>query len=109
MKKLRGTYRAREIDKLVVKGKTQPVGVYEVLEYHTDESFPNLMEVLGLFKHGLTLYRAGKWDGAIAAFKGAAALNPTDVLPPLYIERCQHLKANPPEGEWDGVWVMTEK
>ena len=109
LKKLRGTYRSREIDRIVVKGKTQPVAVHEVLEYHTEESFPNLMEVLGLFKHGLTQYRAGKWDGAIAAFKGASALNPNDVMPPLYIERCEHLKANPPEGEWDGIWVMTEK
>ena len=108
-RKLRGTYRAREIDRLVVKGKTQPVGVYEVLEYHNEETFPNLMEVLGLFKHGLGQYRAGKWGGAIAAFKGATALNPNDVLPGLYIERCEHLQANPPEGEWDGVWVMKEK
>jgi adenylate cyclase len=68
-----------------------------------------MMEVLGLFKHGITQYRAAKWDGAIAAFKGASALNPGDTLAPLYIERCEVLKANPPEGEWDGVWVMTEK
>ena len=108
-KKLRGTYRAREIDKLVVKGKTQPVGVYEVLEYHTEESFPNMMEVLGLFKHGISQYRVGKWGAAIAAFKGSGALNPLDALSPLYIERCEYLQANPPEGEWDGVWVMTEK
>src|SRR5258706_3938681 len=33
-RKLRGTYRTREIDLVVVKGKTKPVGVYEVLDYH---------------------------------------------------------------------------
>jgi adenylate cyclase len=108
-RKLRGTYRSRECDRIVVKGKTEPVAVHEILEYHTEESFPNLMEVLGLFKHGLTQYRAGKWDGAIAAFTGATALNPKDGLAKLYIERCEHLKTNPPEGAWDGVWVMTEK
>jgi adenylate cyclase len=108
-RKLRGTYRAREVDKLVVKGKTQPVGVYELLEYHSEESFPNMMEVLGLFKHGVSQYRAGKWGGAIAAFKGASALHPGDALAPIYIERCEYLQANPPAGEWDGVWVMTEK
>src|SRR6185503_17088336 len=46
LKKLRGTYRSREIDKVVVKGKTQPIGLIEVLDYHTDETFPNCMEVL---------------------------------------------------------------
>jgi adenylate cyclase len=39
-KKLRGTYRIREIDRVVVKGKTEPVSVYEVLDYHTDATFP---------------------------------------------------------------------
>jgi adenylate cyclase len=108
-RKLRGTYRSREVDRIVVKGKTEPVGIHEILEYHSEESFPNMMEVLGLFKHGLTQYRAGKWDGAIAAFRGSSALNPGDSLAKLYIERCELLKAKPPEGEWDGVWVMKEK
>ena len=49
---LRGTYRSREIDRVVVKGKTQPVGVYEVLDFHTPETFPNLAEVLGHFREG---------------------------------------------------------
>ena len=44
--KLRGTYRSREVDFVVVKGKTEPVAVYEILDYHTDETFPNVMEAL---------------------------------------------------------------
>jgi adenylate cyclase len=50
-KKLRGTYRAREVDRIIVKGKTTPVGVYEILEYHTPESFPDMMDALGSFKY----------------------------------------------------------
>ncbi|HQY06431.1 MAG TPA: GAF domain-containing protein, partial [Lacunisphaera sp.] len=38
-RKLKGTYRMREVDKVIVKGKTEPVGVYEVLDYHTEETF----------------------------------------------------------------------
>ncbi len=45
--KLKGVYRLRDIDKVVVKGKTEPVGVFECLDYHNDQSFPNLMDVLG--------------------------------------------------------------
>ena len=37
------------------------------------------------------------------------ALNPHDKLSQIYIERCEKLKLNPPEGEWDGVWVMEDK
>ena len=58
-KKLRGTYYAREIDLVVVKGKTAPVGVYEILDYHTEDTFPHMMEVLNHFKHGREQYRQG--------------------------------------------------
>ena len=108
-RKLRGTYRAREIDFVVVKGKTHPIPVYEILDYHDDESFPNLMDAVNQFKDGLAKYRQGKWDAAIAAFREALRLNPKDKIPPMYIERCEHLKAQPPGDTWDGVWVMTEK
>lgn len=108
-KKLRGTYRIREIDFVVVKGKTKPVGVYEVLDYYSDEAFPNVMEVVSYFKSGIKYYRDGKWDKAIEAFKEVLSLNPNDKLSNTYIERCNQMKENPPDGEWDGVWVMTSK
>jgi adenylate cyclase len=93
----------------VVKGKTKPVGVYEVLDYHDDETFPNLMDVVNQFKDGVAKYRAGKWDAAINAFREALHLNPNDKLSEIYIGRCEKLKLDPPAGEWDGVWVMEEK
>jgi adenylate cyclase len=107
--KLRGTYRNREVDRVIVKGKTEPVGVFEILDYHTDETFPNMMEALNQFRGGIDLYRTAKWDAASKAFKDALALNPTDKLVETYIERCAQLKKNPPKGKWDGVWVMTSK
>ena len=48
--KLKGTYQIRDVDNIIVKGKTEPVGVYEVLDYHTDDSFPNLMESVNHFQ-----------------------------------------------------------
>jgi adenylate cyclase len=107
--KLQGTYRKREVDLLVVKGKTEPVSVYEILAYHTDESFPNITEVLELFKDGLSAYRNRKWDSAIKLFGECARLNPQDKPSHLYLERAQHLKQNPPPKDWSGVWVMETK
>ncbi|MFC1608108.1 GAF domain-containing protein [Candidatus Latescibacterota bacterium] len=107
--KLRGTYRAREIDLVIVKGKTKPVSIYEVLDYHDEESFPNLMGVVNHFSEGLNLYRKGTWDKSIDAFNEALKLNPSDKLSEMYIGRLNHLKENPPEGEWEGVWTMTSK
>src|SRR3970282_996615 len=55
-KRLKGTYRTREVDLVVVKGKTQPVAVYEVLDYHTDESFPNMMDAVNQIRAGIKYY-----------------------------------------------------
>ena len=110
--RLKGTYRMREIDLVVVKGKTVPIAVYEVLDYHTDESFPHLMEVLSLFKDGVSKYREMNWDSAQAQFKKCLELNAKDAISQMYIDRCELLRASPPplvDGQWNGVWVMDEK
>ncbi len=109
VRKLKGTYRTREIDLVLVKGKTTPVGVYEVLDYHTDESFPHLSEVLNQFRGGLKYYRGGEFARASNSFQEALALHPGDKLSATYIERCAFLLAHPPAGTWDGVWVMKSK
>ena len=107
--KLRGTYRCREIDRTIVKGKTKPVSIYEILEYHTPASFPNLADVLGHFKYGQECYRDGKWDNAIKAFSEALRLNPNDAVSHLYVERCKKLLENPPGEDWNGVWHLESK
>lgn len=107
--KLKGVYRLREVDKVVVKGKTEPVGVFECLDYHDDATFPELQEVLGCFNEGVKLYRKQEWDRASGFFAKALAANPQDSLSQIYIDRCDLMKANPPGDEWDGVWVMTSK
>ena len=107
-KKLKGTYRMRDVDLVVVKGKTKPVGVYEVLDYHTDETYPNLMDNVNYFNEAVKQYRKGEWDKAVVKFREAINANPSDKLAETYIERCEHLKAEPPAA-WDGVWVMKSK
>jgi len=108
-RKLKGTYRTREIDLAVVKGKTKPVAVVEVLDFHDEESFPNIVEVLGLFKNGLSAYRARRWDDATRLFREALELNPRDKPSQLHIERAGYLKSNPPPEDWDGAWVLESK
>lgn len=108
-RKLRGTYRIREIDRVVVKGKTEPVSIYEVLDYHTEETFPNLMKTVNCFTEGLTQYRQCNWDRADEAFREALKFNPEDALSELYIDRCSQLRECPPEPTWEGVWVMQSK
>ncbi len=108
-RKLKGTYRSREADLVVVKGKTKPVAVYEILDYHSEHTFPNIVEVLSFFRDGLAKYRQKKWDQAMELFNQALSLNAEDKLSKLYLHRCEMLKASPPPEDWDGVWVMESK
>jgi adenylate cyclase len=107
--RLRGTYRVRDIDKVIVKGKTEPVGVYEVLDYHTHETFPNLMDVVNYFNEGIRIYRSRQFEKAIERFQAALERNPQDKLSNTYIERCHYMIDHPPEDDWVGVWTMKEK
>ncbi|MBU2226538.1 MAG: CHASE2 domain-containing protein [Proteobacteria bacterium] len=61
------------------------------------------------FEAGLARYCGGLWDEAIAAFRSVLAIRPGDYPAQLCIERCETLKAHPPEGGWDGVFTMTKK
>lgn len=108
-RRLKGTYRVREVDRVQVKGKTQSVGIYEVLDYHDEETYPNLMEVLNQFRNGLALYRNREWDRAIACFEEALHLNPHDRVCHMYIERCSAFLKEAPDENWDGGWVMHTK
>ncbi|MGE0518758.1 MAG: GAF domain-containing protein, partial [Candidatus Binatia bacterium] len=95
-RKLRGTYRTRELDRIVVKGKSQPIGVYEVLDYHTEESFPEMSDALGLFRDALAKYRRRDFTGAAALFERVQRMHPADHASRTYVERCARLQAEPP-------------
>jgi len=107
-KSLKATYRTRQVDRLIVKGKTVPVCIYEVLDYHDKETFPNMIEVLEMFNNGIEYYNEGRWENAIKQFSKAQKGNPEDKCSKMYIERCEILKKKEPK-DWDGVWVAKSK
>ena len=104
----KATYRTRQVDNMIVKGKTKPVKVYEVLDYHTKESFPNMIEVLEMFNNGMEFYNEARWDDSIKFFKKAEKANPKDKASIMYIDRCKTLKKQNPK-DWNGVWVSKSK
>ena len=108
LNRLNGVYRTREVDHVVVKGKTEPVAIHEVLDHHTEQTFPNLMDVVNHFRDGITGYRQGDWARSIGSFRQALAAHPGDDLSQIYIDRCEQLRADPP-ADWEGIWVMSSK
>jgi adenylate cyclase len=108
-KRLRGTYRIRDVDQVIVKGKTEPVGVYEVLDYHTEETFPHMMDVVNYFNEGVAYYRKRNFEKSINQFEETLRRHPNDKLSQTYIDRCRFLIENPPPDDWHGIWEMHEK
>jgi adenylate cyclase len=109
MAKLKGVYRVREVDKVIVKGKTKPVAVFECLDYHDADSFPNLMDAVGAFNEGLLHYREASFDRAGEWFEQALKANPGDKLAGMYRDQCRVLVENPPSPDWDGISVLAQK
>ena len=107
--KLKGAYRLRQLDYVVVKGKTEPVSIYECMDYHTEKTCPNLMDVIGLFADGVQRYRAQDFIRARERFLDVLKARVDDVPAATYIERCDVLLREPPPKDWDGVWIMTDK
>jgi adenylate cyclase len=105
---LQRRYRLREVDRMQVKGKSLPVGVFEVLD-HLDELEPRLGDLLDAYGRALELYRKRTWREARDAFEAALALRPHDGPSRMYAQRCTYFLEHPPAPDWDGVWVMKDK
>ena len=99
----------REIDRLRVKGKHEPVAIYEAMDHLTEEEFPSLTRGVELYAEGIRLYRERAFKDALDCFKQTLGLHPHDHPSELYVERCEHFLETPPPPDWDGVWVMTSK
>jgi adenylate cyclase len=99
---------ARELDLITVAGKTEPVRVYELLG-PAGQRGPGEVELSEEFAHGLAASRERQWDAAERHFRRRLELSPKDAPSALYLDRIAALQANPPPGDWDGVWLFTNK
>ena len=104
-RELEGDYPLRELDLLRVKGRDEPVAVYQVLELEGKDRYVDV----GEFSAGLELYREQVWEEAAKRFSNALNANGEDRPSRLFLDRCDYYKANPPQKDWDGVWTLTEK
>jgi adenylate cyclase len=107
--RLRQPGRLREIDLIRVKGKNEPVAIYESLDCQGPECFPFMDQALPFFQKGLDRYRRRDWSGAMDCFSRILDWHPGDRPSALYLDRCRHYLEDPPDDSWDGVWTMKEK
>jgi adenylate cyclase len=98
---------ARELDAIRVKGKREPVIIFEL----RGKGSPDGAEarLLDTFDEALSLYQERRFAEARARFEVALSLFPQDEPSRLYIERCEAFARVPPPAGWDGVFEMTTK
>ena len=99
----------RKIDTVMVKGRKQPVTIYELFNSDSPDVQYAKKTVMQSLEEPLSLYRQRKWIEAEQLFTDLARNQPLDSLPTIYVERCQNLLENSPSDDWAGVHVFNEK
>ena len=105
--KLKDTFVCRELDFIKVKGKNEPVRIYEILQTKAAAT-DKLFEIKDLFEKGLNAYRKQSWDKAESMFQ-LCNEKFQDMPSVVFIDRIAHFKTNPPPKKWDGVFEMKVK
>lgn len=103
----------RELDLLRVKGKHQPVMIYELVgrqsDFTANGNADELSVRLDLFARGRTYYRNREWQSAQHTFQQVLDKWPDDGPSRVYWKRCQDYLFEEPPSAWDGVFTMTHK
>jgi adenylate cyclase len=103
----------RELDIIRVKGKLQPVTIYELVgklsELEQEPTFGELRQRLQNFAAAREFYRSRHWEQAQHAFQEILDRTPDDGPSRMYWKRCQEYLFDEPPVGWDGVFTMTHK
>ncbi len=105
--KVKDVFLCRELDFITVKGKNEPVRIYEIIQEIRD-SRPKLLSIKTNFEKGLALYRKRQWEKAATIFQKCVEVY-DDQPSAVYLERVNHFMKQEPPADWDGVFRMTVK
>jgi adenylate cyclase len=86
--------------------------VFELIGRRADvELVDRYTPILESYEHAMVLYHGQQFVAAAELFAQTARAgdNGLDAPSALYVERCRDLSLSPPDGTWDGVYVMKHK
>lgn len=104
-----GRFFMRDLDDIRVKGKNEPVKVFQLMRPDFLRQESEIREFIGLFEEGRRLYKAQDWQTARERFFDCLRLKPDDKATALYVERIEEYTQQAPAANWDGVYTFKHK
>lgn len=98
----------RDIDRVRVKGKDEPVAIFEVVGESgsvSEEEQSNIFD----FERALKLYRAQYWNDAERVLRELLERDGERTLYTTYLNRIRLFREEPPGADWDGVFKHETK
>jgi len=105
----------RFLDKLVVKGRSRPVSIFELAGLK-DKLSSSALDCIEIFNAGIEYYLRQDWTSAADCFARSATLEPARPsmavgldASTVFLKRCAAMKLTPPGKDWNGVFVLKAK
>jgi adenylate cyclase len=98
----------RELDRVKVKGKDEPVEIFEPIGI-VGQVERKVLDEVELWHQALKAYRAQNWDEAEKDLLDVQRMAPECKLYQLYLDRVNQCRVEPPGPDWDGVTAFKTK
>lgn len=106
-RQIQRAYVTRELDRITVVGKSQPVAIYQLMDFIGEHE--RHADLLGRWEQALAAYKAQEWGKAADRFEAILAAYPGDGPSQTLVERSKKFMIHPPAPDWDGVYAMETK
>jgi adenylate cyclase len=102
-----GIFRSRVLDVIKVKGKSEPVKVFEVYGEASSPADPEGERYYRTYHEAFELYLAKDFDGAVKKFQAALSLRPQDPASKAMIERIEKVRTMDLPVNWNGYMSLS--
>lgn len=99
----------RELDVITVKGRAEPLRIFELLQPVDAEADASFSKFLAFYSEGMHCYRERRWRQAMSNFQAALSLRTDDYPTTIHLERARQYVQYPPPPDWNGVVELMTK
>lgn len=102
-------YSMRCLDCIIVKGRQEPITIYEILDADLEASRLLKLQTLSQYQQARQFYQQGNLSQAQEGFEQISKRHPTDKTAQFYLDRIQTLRESGVPDQWNGIWAFTKK